>query len=209
MSTKPSIECAKNGPLLVKGLSSLVDLRDGAEIETRDLIALCRCGASHRKPFCDGGHTAVAFDDAKSPERTPDRREDYVGQHLTVHDNRGICAHAGFCTDELPEVFRMKDQPWIVPDNAPEQALIETIESCPSGALSYTRDGVEHRDRQASPKILVVPGGPYAVQGGVELKGVERGEGASQEHFDLCRCGESKNKPFCDGTHHGVSFDER
>ena len=48
--------------------------------------------------------------------------------------------------------------------------------------------------------------GPYAVTGGIELAGQPRGEGASLEHYPLCRCGGSKNKPFCDGTHWSIKF---
>ena len=206
---KPTIECAKNGPLLVKALEKLERLGDGTVYETKDVIALCRCGASKTKPFCDGTHAKTGFDDAKSDERTEDRRDDYVGGELTIHDNRGICAHAGFCTDGLPSVFRMKQEPWIDPDGAPRDAVVQTVRKCPSGALSYTIDGVEHRDRgDREPCVMVAPNGPYAIQGGVELTGVERGEGASREHYDLCRCGGSRNKPFCDGTHWNVRFDE-
>jgi len=209
MSDKPIIRCAKDGPLLVEGLQDLVNLKDGAAVETRDKMALCRCGASANKPHCDGSHVTVDFRDEKQPDRVKDRRKDYVGEQLTLHDNRGICAHAGFCTERLPEVFRMKERPWIDPDAAPAEKVIELIEACPSGALSYTtQGGVEHRDREVEAKVLVAPGGPYAVQGGVALEGVEFGEGASKEHYDLCRCGQSKNKPFCDGAHWDTSFDE-
>jgi len=86
--------------------------------------------------------------------------------------------------------------------------IIALVRACPSGALSYTIDGVEHRDNEdAAQAVKVVPGGPYVVQGGVDLAGVEFGQGASREHFDLCRCGASKNKPFCDGAHWYENFD--
>ena len=124
-----------------------------------------------------------------------------------MHDNRGICAHAAFCTERLPAVFRHKEQPWIVPDGAAVEEVIEIIEACPSGALSYTLDGVEHRDQENPPGVMIAPSGPYVIQGGIDLE-TEWGEGASREHFDLCRCGQSKNKPFCDGTHWNVKFDE-
>ena len=55
--------------------------------------------------------------------------------------------------------------------------------------------------------MLVNPGGPFAIQGGAELEGAEFGEGASREHFALCRCGKSKNKPFCDSSHKAVGFE--
>jgi len=205
----PTIECSQNGPLLVKGLTKLARFGDGTVYETKKVIALCRCGASKNKPYCDGAHAQIGFDGDKQDGRTEDRREDYAGTELTIHDNRGICAHAGFCTDRLPSVFRMKQEPWIDPDGAPKTEVIETIRACPSGAISYTEDGALHSgggDRE--PGVMVAPNGPYAVQGSVELTGVEWGEGASRDHYDLCRCGASKNKPFCDGGHWNVQFDE-
>jgi len=204
----PKIECAKNGPLLAKGLTRLVRL-DGTPAEAQATCALCRCGQSKGKPFCDGSHSSAGFDDARSDDRMWDRRKDYAGASITIHDNRGICAHAAFCTERLPGVFRVDGRPWIDPDGAPVDEVVALIESCPSGALSYTIDGVEHRDNDgAEPTVLIAPGGPYAVKGGVKLVGVEFGEGASREHFNLCRCGASENKPFCDGAHWSVDFDE-
>ena len=206
---KPTIECAKNGPLLVKSLTKLVRIGSDAAHETKDTMALCRCGRSGTKPLCDGTHAKIGFDDAKQDGRARDRRRDYVGDELTIHDNRGICAHAAFCTERSPKVFRADQRPWIDPDAAPADETIETIRACPSGALSFTRGGTEERDRDDDdPRILVAPAGPYAVKGGVELVGVEWAEGASREHYDLCRCGGSKNKPFCDGAHWNVQFDE-
>ena len=208
MTDHPTISCAKNGPLLVKGLERLVDLRDGKPVETGDTIALCRCGDSAKKPFCDGTHAKNGFTDESGEGRPADRREDHVGEQVTIHDNRRICAHAGFCTDRLPGVFRMGQEPWIDPDGASAEEVKEIVEACPSGALSYTVEGVEHRDHGAEPGVLIAPGGPYAVQGGVRLEDQSWAEGASQEHYDLCRCGQSSNKPFCDGSHWKSDFDE-
>lgn len=79
--------------------------------------------------------------------------------------------------------------------------------ACPSGALSLSIDGVEARDHEAKPAVTALRNGPYAVTGGIELVGVEFGEGASKEHYTLCRCGASKNKPFCDGSHWKIGFE--
>jgi CDGSH-type Zn-finger protein len=100
----------------------------------------------------------------------------------------------------------MKIEPWIDPDGDGAKEIIETINQCPSGALSYTVDGVRHQDQERSPAIKVSKNAPYEVTGGIELLQVEWGEGASREHYTLCRCGASKNKPFCDGTHWSIEF---
>ena len=184
----PTISCRPNGPYLVKGLTTFNDSKGNA-IATEETIALCRCGGSANKPFCDGTHRNNGFDDAKREGRTKDRRRDYVGASITIHDNRGICAHAGVCTDSLPSVWRMGEKPWIDPDGADVEAIIETIEACPSGALSYTVNEQEHRDCDNPLAISLAKNGPYRVTGGLTLEDVEFGEGASREHFTLCRCG--------------------
>ena len=197
--TKPSITPTPNGPYLVNGLKEFANQK--GPIETKEKMALCRCGGSANKPFCDGTHAKIGFSSAKLEGRIEDKRENYVGEKITIHDNRGICAHAGRCTDGLASVFRLKQEPWIQPDAASRDEIIATIQKCPSGALSYSVDNLEHRDRDGDPSIFVAPNGPYVVSGEPELLDTIRGEGASKEHFTLCRCGGSKNKPFCDGTH--------
>jgi CDGSH-type Zn-finger protein len=196
---KPNIKPTPNGPHLVNDLKSFANRK--GPIETEETMALCRCGGSANKPFCDGTHAKIGFSSEKLEGRVEDKRDNYVGEKITIHDNRGICAHAGRCTDGLASVFRLKEEPWIHPDAASRDEIIATIQQCPSGALSYSIDDVEHRDREGEPTIFVAPNGPYVVSGEPDLLDTPRGEGASKEHFTLCRCGGSKNKPFCDGTH--------
>ncbi len=204
-SSRPTIHPEPNGPYVIKGLTRLLDAK-GEDLKTRRTMALCRCGQSKTKPFCDGTHQKFGFNSAKTTDGAWDFRENYVGQAITVHDNRGICAHAGFCTSNLPKVWKMGVEPWIDPDGAAPNEMIETIRMCPSGALSYSVDGVEHRDQDRSPTVQVTGAGPYYVTGGVVLEEEPRGEGASLEHYTLCRCGGSKNKPFCDGSHYYIGF---
>ncbi len=197
--SKPSITPAPDGPYVVKDLEQLSN-RHGA-IESKPTVALCRCGESGNKPFCDGAHAKVGFSSAKLEGRTQDRRQSYEGEGVTIHDNRGICAHAGACTDGLPAVFRVRQEPFIDPQGAGRDEIVATVRKCPSGALSYSVDGVEHRDRGDAPAVFVAPNGPYVVSGEVDLADTVRGEGALSEQMTLCRCGGSKNKPFCDGSH--------
>lgn len=198
-SRKPTIRPAKDGPYLVENLGLLGNVK--GPVEAKDKYALCRCGKSDNKPFCDGTHKKVGFSSEKLEGRIEDKRENYAGEDIAVHDNRGICAHAGYCTDGSPAAFRLKKEPFVDPDGAPAEEIIGTIRKCPSGALSYSVDGQEHRDREGRPTIFIAPHGPYVVSGGPELLDTERLEGASTEHWTMCRCGGSKNKPFCDGTH--------
>jgi len=200
-----SIECSPNGPYIVRNLEDLQNSK-GDDISTRTVTALCRCGGSRNKPFCDGTHSKNGFSGEKLTDGSLNKREDYLGKSVTIHDNRGICAHAGFCTENLSSVFRLKSEPWIDPDGAEVDEIVNTIRKCPSGALSYSIDGVEYGDQDRDPMIMVSKDGPYHITGGIELKGESMGEGASREHYTLCRCGGSKNKPFCDGTHWYIKF---
>jgi len=201
-----SIQPTPNGPYLVTSVETLLNSK-GEPLPARSTMRLCRCGGSGNKPFCDGTHMRNGFSGAKSPERVPDHRDTYTDGRLTVFDNRGICQHAGYCTDNLPSVFRVREEPFVDPSGASHEAIIETIKQCPSGALSYALDGVEYRDQDRPPAITVSKNGPYRVTGGIQLPADEpRGEGASREHYALCRCGGSKNKPFCDGTHWYINF---
>ena len=122
---KPSIKPTSDGPYLVKSLKNFANQK--RPIETRETMALCRCGGSANKPFCDGTHAKIGFLSAKLEGRVENKRENYVGEKITIHDNRGICAHAGRCTDGLASVFRLKEEPWIHPDAAEAAEVIATM----------------------------------------------------------------------------------
>ena len=111
MSSDPKISYAPNGPLLVKNLESFTN-SFGEEIPVKATMALCRCGASKNKPYCDGSHARIGFSDSKHDGRVEDRRDVYEGKDVTIYDNRGICSHAGFCTSGCPAVFRSGTEPW-------------------------------------------------------------------------------------------------
>jgi CDGSH-type Zn-finger protein len=200
------ITCLPNGPYALSKGDVTLRREDGTAFDARAGVALCRCGGSANKPFCDGTHRKNGFSDRNTADPDGNRRVAFSGKDITIFDNRAICAHAGFCTDRLKSVFRMHTEPWIDPDGASVAEVVATIEKCPSGALSYARDGVEAQPPRREPMVTITNDGPYSVTGGVELVGVSFGDGASGEHYTLCRCGGSKNKPFCDGTHWSIGF---
>jgi CDGSH-type Zn-finger protein len=211
MAAKPKIACLPNGPYYLLNdpqTAPVPNLRraSGEACATVRGVALCRCGASQNKPFCDGTHGKNGFRDDNRADSSKDKRDVYAGKRITILDNRAICSHAAFCTDELKAVFRQHESPWIDPDGAEVDQIIKIIRKCPSGALSYAIDGVEAEPPQRPPMVTVTDNGPYAVTGGIELMGVKFGDGASLEHYTLCRCGASKNKPFCDGSHWDAGF---
>jgi CDGSH-type Zn-finger protein len=222
-NTKPKIMPLPNGPYYLindmepKVIDNLKNSK-GEPLSTIVGIALCRCGASKNKPFCDGTHSIITFSSENSTLKEndinkvsiKDKRRDYAGKEITIHDNRKICSHAEECVNNLPSVFKLGSRPWINADGSGLQDIINTIRKCPSGALSYSVDGIECRDpkEQRNPTVTVLKNGPYHITGGIELIGqdVEFGEGSSKEHYTLCRCGASENKPFCDGTHRNIDF---
>lgn len=211
---QPAIEVAPGGPYLVTNPERIEDWL-GCAIVTTPQMALCRCGRSKLKPLCDGSH-AGGFDDAKDPGRVEDRRDIYVGQQVTVLDNRGICQHSGLCTDRLSTVFRADQEPFVAASGGRMDEIIRAVRDCPSGALSYAIDCVEARDDvdyhgQRPGTIQVTKDGPYRITGAIPLLGagsqpVASAQGASSEHYALCRCGQSRNKPFCSGMHWYIEF---
>ena len=212
---RPRIQVAVDGPYLVTNARRVLDWL-GQELPVRPQVALCRCGQSRLKPLCDGSHAAAGFTGAKDPDRVPDRRDTYPGQQVGVLDNRGTCQHAGYCTDRLPTVFRLREEPFVTASGGRMDEIIRAVRDCPSGALSYAIDGQEARDDvdyhgTRQPTIEVTKDGPYRVTGGIPLvdhdgAGVARNQGASREHYALCRCGQSQNKPFCSGMHWYADF---
>jgi CDGSH-type Zn-finger protein/uncharacterized Fe-S cluster protein YjdI len=130
---------------------------------------------------------------------------DYIeGRDLTLVYEGKKCIHSRFCVTLGPKVFIANVKgPWINPDAISTEALTEIAHLCVSGAIRYQRkDG--HADETPPPVnlISVREGGPYAIRGDIRLDGAP----AASYRYTLCRCGASKNKPFCDGSHHDVNF---
>jgi CDGSH-type Zn-finger protein/truncated hemoglobin YjbI len=209
------IQSQANGPYLVTNVENLTNWL-GERLPTRPQMALCRCGQSAIKPSCDGTHAEIGFTVEKDPKRVPDRRDTYVGQQVTILDNRGVCQHSGYCTDRLATVFHSGEEPFVTPSGGRMDEIIRGVRDCPSGALSYAIDRREAReqvdyDGEREPTIEVSKDGPYRIMGAIALtdshgKHEARDEGASDEHYALCRCGHSQNKPFCSGMHWYVDF---
>jgi CDGSH-type Zn-finger protein/truncated hemoglobin YjbI/ferredoxin len=212
-SLPTTIHAEADGPYLVTNLQRLRSWL-GVDMSTLPQLALCRCGQSATKPLCDGTHADIGFTDGKDPNRVPDRLDTYVGVQVTVRDNRGTCAHSGFCTDRVPTVFRSEADTFVAPSGGRMDEIVRAVQACPSGALSLSADEHETRvqvDQDREPAVEVSKDGPYRITGGIPLLdaqggSVPRNAGASPEHYSLCRCGQSRNKPFCSGMHWSVEF---
>lgn len=128
---RPSLTVSKDGPYFVKDLNKIENSK-GESIPSKPFMALCRCGHSSHKPFCDGMHAAIGFSGKKMRNRPRDINDNYKGTGITIHDNRCVCAHRGHCTDNLPKVFNVKQKPWINPDAEDPEEEARVIERCPS-----------------------------------------------------------------------------
>lgn len=213
----PSITAAPDGPLLVDGGVPLYRRRavhsehgeplaweTTERVETRSRYALCRCGGSANKPFCDGTHARVGFTADDTASGTYDERSNVLGgTGITVRDDRSICVHAGFCGTRVANVW---GQVGATDESTVRAQVIAMIEHCPSGALTYRFEGSDTDTEELRPQaIAVTDDGPLWVTGGVPVAA----GGTTLEtrsRVTLCRCGASGNKPLCDGSHKEAGF---
>jgi CDGSH-type Zn-finger protein/uncharacterized Fe-S cluster protein YjdI len=123
------------------------------------------------------------------------KRKEYAGKDITVTFDMKRCIHARNCFLKLPQVFDPAQRPWVQPDNAPAEEIAAMVRTCPSGALAFRK---ENADEMVPPinRITVLENGPLAIAGDITVE-----DGESETRVTLCRCGLSKNKPFCDYSH--------
>ncbi len=173
-------------------------------------MALCRCGRSGNKPFCDGSHNN-GFSDEKGTPAGRDRLIAYEGAEATVFYNPPmLCSHAAECGRLASHIFNPARKPWVQPDKGTVEDLAEVMAACPpSGALSF-RGGADggcpttvSRPAPRSPwNQMAPPIGPRC-RAPPELP---TGDGQTANKYVLCRCGLSGNKPFCDGSHRDAGW---
>ncbi len=211
------VKVQPNGPYVVSGAVPLrvkepvmsehgepLTWRTGQVTDRGTAYALCRCGGSANKPYCDGAHASNGFDgtEAAPTDSFDDRKKTYPGTGIDVHDDRGICVHAGFCGNQVSNVWKMSAK---TDDTVVRGQVMAMIERCPSGALTYEVAGSEI-EPDLPTEIAVIPDGPLWLSGGLP---VERSDGQPVEvrnRVTLCRCGHSASKPLCDGSHKEAGF---
>ena len=136
-------------------------------------------------------------------------RREYKTEEIAVLWEPAYCIHTANCIRTRPEVFDPRDRPWIHVDAASADGIAEAVLRCPTGALHFRRlDGGPQEPVPEETRILPVPDGPLYLRGDIELKD---GEGNTIRHdtrMALCRCGQSRNKPFCDNTHRLTDFED-
>ena len=135
--------------------------------------------------------------------------KEYSNGELTVVWKPAKCIHAGECVKALPEVYNPKEKPWIKAENASTQALKDQIAKCPSGALSYNMEnGEDQTSSSLETKVEVLENGPLLVYGTLKVKDKDGNEAIKNKTTAFCRCGASRNKPYCDGSHVKADFSD-
>lgn len=226
MAKSKRIRVAANGPYLVEGGVALVhetvvlgregepeSWSRGEAVATADTYALCRCGKTGREPFCDGTHLKAGFQGEESaPLITPRKAEDITpGDGIELVDVPCRCSIARYC-HRGGDTWTLTEQS---ADPDKKRIAIESAMNCPSGRLSMR--GSDGRDLEArhEPEIGLIHDTYHNIEGPIWVRGeipLESSRGSAYEQrprMTLCRCGESKNKPFCDGTHVRIRFGRR
>jgi CDGSH-type Zn-finger protein len=228
MSDRPTqrIRVSKDGPYVVTGsvpvskviigvdeIGDSVEWIEGESVDVPVSCTLCRCGRSDRKPFCDGSHMDVAFDGTETAAR-----EDYItraavieGPVVLVTDVTDLCSEARYCAagQGLWNIVASASEPEAVGQ------VVRQADLCPAGRYVAwdVESGIAY-EPDLDPSIGLVEDPQLGVSGGLWVRGaipVESADGFTYEvrnRQTLCRCGQSKNKPFCDGTHCETGFSD-
>jgi Uncharacterized conserved protein len=220
------IKVTPDGPYIVTGdipMSKQVIIPDkqgysykweeGYKYPGREQYALCRCGHSGSKPYCDGTHTGVEWNGTETASM-----EDYIqqarrlrGPGIDLTDAQELCASGRFC-DRAGGTWRLTKQS----DNQEARNLaIQQACDCPSGRLvAWDKQTGQAIEPEFKPSLGIVedPGakvsGPIWVRGGIPVEACDGTEYEVRNRVTLCRCGRSENKPFCDATHVLVGFSD-
>jgi CDGSH-type Zn-finger protein len=217
--TSAQIQVTKNGPYVVSGGLPLaeqhivtnaegdsLDWKEGEKFPAQTQYALCRCGHSSNRPFCDGTHAKVHFDGEETASREPylDQAEVIEGPTMYITDAESLCAFARFC-DPKGRIWNLVKET----DNPEARKLVEfEAGHCPSGRLiAWDRKTGKSIEPKYQPSIGLVydtekkVDGPLWVRGGITVLAVDGTAYEVRNQCTLCRCGKSNNKPFCDGNH--------
>ena len=225
------IKITENGPYIVSGgiplkemelisvsneLGTHMELKEVKNFQVSETYALCRCGQSKNAPFCDGSHIAAQFNGEEVADRRPylDRltEEGTTGESIKLLDD-GRCTYSKFCHLELGHVWELTEQ-----DNDPEKKreAIQGASDCPIGRLTIVdHEGNILNQLEKEAQLFIVQAPEENVSCGIYVRGpvtIEAADGFEYEvrnHVALCRCGQSKNKPYCDGSHIDGNYRDR
>ncbi|QZT38592.1 CDGSH iron-sulfur domain-containing protein [Halosquirtibacter xylanolyticus] len=221
---KFSVEVAKNGPYLVKGKVKLtpIEIRcdeegnsigwNEGESKIVDDPALCRCGRSKNAPYCDGSHIQSEFNGHETASFSSylSRYDEIDGPKFILTDVSKFCSFARFC-DTYGSVWKLVEE---LDDPEGLKIPIDQVKNCPSGRLVlWDSESKERVSEDFDFEIAYIEdqkyqcSGPLRVTNAESIRSLDKDmEYEKRPKFTLCRCGESSNKPFCDGTHASMKF---
>lgn len=226
MTDEPRISVTKDGPYEVTGSPAFheqtigvneagesIEWLKSSEFETKPKMYLCRCGKSGNKPFCDNSHQD-GFDGTEVASREPYAKQAKTldGPRFKLMDQQDLCALARFCDTHQTvwdEVEKTDD---------PEMAAIflDQVKECVSGRLVAV--DAETGNPVGPPRAARISttqdpaeqcSGPLYVEGGIRVVSADGEEYERRSRMALCRCGQSGNKPFCDGTHTKIGWSDK
>jgi CDGSH-type Zn-finger protein len=214
-----SIEVTKNGPYLVSGSVPLLEKiinydskwdtcewQEGKTYPQQKQYALCRCGQTRNKPFCDGTHLKTNFDGTETASHAPYHDQAVVidSPGLKLADAEHLCASARFCHrgGGIWNIIRTSN------NSGDRKLAIEEAADCPSGRLVvYEKETGKPIEPMLEPSIILIEdpyiktSGPLWVRGGILITSSDGKPYEKRNRVTLCRCGKSHNKPFCDSSH--------
>jgi CDGSH-type Zn-finger protein len=223
-ATGSTVQITADGPYLVTGNLPLkkqtigtnsagesVNWIEGETYATHASYSLCRCGQSANKPYCDGSHAKVRFDGTETASREPYEAQAALlqGPAMALTDAEQLCAFARFC-DPNGQVWNLVSE---TDDATARRNFVRQVGECPSGRLvAWDNATGKQAEPLSSPSIGLIEdpanqcAGPLWLRGGIQLIGSDGFHYPVRKRVTLCRCGASKNKPFCDGTHVAIKF---
>ena len=217
---KRSVKVLRNGPYFVSGpilLYPMTIVCDGKgtpikwaigdKFSTPQSYALCRCGQSARKPFCDGSHVKANFDGTETNGSEPFEKiaQEIDGPEVKLYDAVSLCASARFCHrgGDVWDVIHRTDMP------EAKKNVTENCSDCPSGRLVAYDKKLAVKVEPALDKSIgaiedpaIGTSGPYWIRGGIPVYSADGKLYEVRNRMTLCRCGKSTNKPFCDSSHY-------
>jgi CDGSH-type Zn-finger protein len=219
-----SVAVRKDGPYIVSGNVALAEQvivadangdavrwQQGQPYDVPRQYALCRCGQSSKRPFCDGTHVKLGFDGTEVSTRTPyaAQARTFGGPVLSLLDATHLCADARFC-DPNGKVW---NQVTHTDDPQMRETFLSQVHQCPAGRLiAYDKAAGKTKEPDFPISIGLVEdpaqncSGPIWLRGGIPLTAADGHRYEVRKSLTLCRCGASKNKPFCDGAHASIGF---
>jgi len=223
-NTKPGIKVLKNGPYRVTGNVPLREkiiiqkgkcneFKEGREFPRSEVYLLCRCGKSKNKPFCDGTHSSTGFDGAETAtmDKYVERAEYLEGPGVDMRDDNR-CALARFCHREDGNAWDLLEK---TGEERYREQVVKAASDCPAGRLTAIDKEGYAVEPVYEPSIDIIQDPEKEVSAGIYVKGyipLESADGYAYElrnRYALCRCGQSKNKPFCDISHVAARFSDK